>query len=405
MEQQASPDIEKEQKFRSSFGLRKILIPVFIGLLAAAWLLYSDLSKPRFEEAVNGNGAYEWVDANANGIPDLADPEEFKPVAEGKGRYKQVTAREVLGTIDWTWNTTFWMFLALVATACRDLGYIYRIRVLTDRFLTWRRGFNVIMLWEFASSLTPSVVGGSGFAMFIIDREGIPLGRSTAVVLVTALMDELFYVLMVPLVFLAVGVADLFPPQLDNAFWGLPIMTIFWLGYVVILVMVCTVFYAIFFRPRAFKYILLSIFKLRFLRRWRPQVIKVGDDIVLASAEFRGKPVLFWGKAFGATVLSWASRFLVINFIAAAFFTVNDHLLLYARQLVMWVILLISPTPGSSGVAEVAFSGFFKDLLPAAGLVAVLAIIWRILSYYLYLFIGVIVLPRWLRATRHRARS
>ena len=123
------------------------------------------------------------------------------------------------------------MILALIATAFRDIGYVYRIRVLTDGHLTWRTGFDVTMLWEFASALTPSVVGGSGIAMFIIDREGIPLGRSTAVVFVTALMDELFYVVMVPILFLIVGLDALFPQELDNIFWGLPIMTIFWIGY------------------------------------------------------------------------------------------------------------------------------------------------------------------------------
>ena len=163
--------------------------------------------------------------------------------------------------------------------------------------------------------------------------------------------------------------------------------------------MTLTVAYAIFYRPRAFKYLLLQVFRWRLLRRWRPAVIKVGDDIIVASREFRGKRIGFWARSFGATCFSWASRFLVINFIAAAFFPVSDHLLLYARQLIMWVILLISPTPGSSGVAEIAFSGFFRDLIPAVGFIGAVAILWRILSYYLYLFIGVITLPRWLRRT------
>ena len=394
---------EKEKQFRKNLSMRKILVPILIGLCAAGWLLHRDMSKVRFEPATDGRGGFEWVDSNGDRITDFGDPKEFVATTDGSGAYRQVTASEVLARVDWTRYTTFWMILALVATAFRDIGYVYRIRVLTDGHLTWRTGFDVTMLWEFASALTPSVVGGSGIAMFIIDREGIPLGRSTAVVFVTALMDELFYVVMVPILFLIVGPEALFPQELDNIFWGLPIMTIFWIGYGFILAMVFTVFYAIFFRPRAFKYILLNVFRLRFLRQWRPMVVKVGDDIVTASTEFRGKPKRFWSKAFGATCFSWASRFLVINFIAAAFFPVSDHLLLYARQLVMWVILLISPTPGSSGVAEVAFSGFFQDLLPATGLIAALAILWRLLSYYLYLFIGVLILPRWLRRTRPAA--
>ena len=399
MEEPRATADEQEQRFRRDLRMRKLLLPVLLGLLAAGWLLYRDLQKVRFEEAAEERGGYTWVDRNGNNLPDLGDPAEFVATEDGSGKYRRMTAREVLGSIDWTWASTWWIVLAVIFTAFRDLGYIYRIRTLTDKHLGWRQGFDTIMLWEFASSLTPSVVGGSGIAMFIVSREGIPLGRSTAVVLVTALMDELFYVFTVPLVFLFVGMDSLFPPQLDNAFWGLPIKTIFWIGYAFILAMVASVFYAIFFRPRAFKYLLLQVFRLRFLRRWRPMVLKVGDDIVLASDELRGKRAGFWGRAFGATCFSWASRFLVVNCIAAAFFPVSDHLLLYARQLIMWVILLISPTPGSSGVAEVAFAGFFRDLFPVVGYIGAVAIVWRLLSYYLYLFMGVVILPRWLRRT------
>jgi uncharacterized protein (TIRG00374 family) len=392
-----------EQDFRSTFRLRKVLIPILIGVVAAGWLLWRDLAKVRYEQVGAGRGDHAWHDANGNGIVDVSDAAEFTDVGAGRGDYRRMTARETLGSIHWTWHSTGWILLALVATAFRDLGYIYRIRVLSDGHLTWRQSFNVTFLWEFASALTPSVVGGSGVAMFIIGREGIALGRATAIVLVTALMDELFYVIMVPLVFLAVGMDRLFPDSLDHAFWGLPVRTIFWIGYAFILLLVAIIFYSVFFRPRAFKMVLLRVFKLPFLRRWRPQVVKVGDDIEVTGIELRGKRKRFWATAFGATCFSWASRFLVINLIAAAFFPVSDHLLLYARQLVMWVILLISPTPGSSGVAEIAFAGFFRDLLPAVGLIGAIAIVWRLLSYYLYLFTGMVILPRWWRRTAGRA--
>ncbi|MCB9182320.1 MAG: flippase-like domain-containing protein [Flavobacteriales bacterium] len=393
---------DQERDFRSKLSLRKVMIPVLIGIVAAGWLLWRDLGKERYEHVGPGLGDYAWTDANGNRIPDLGDAAEFRLVGDGTGDYKRMSAAETLRSIQWTWQSTVWILLAVLVTGFRDLGYIYRMRVLSDGHLSWRQSFNVTFLWEFASSLTPSVVGGSSIAMFIIGREGLALGRATAIVLVTALMDELFYIVMVPLVFLAVGMENLFPAELDNAFWGLPIRSIFWIGYGFILLLVGIIFYSVFFRPRAFKFVLLRVFKLPFIRRWRPEVIRVGDDIAITSTELKGKRKRFWAKAFGATCFSWASRFLVINFIAAAFFSVHDHLLLYARQLIMWVILLISPTPGGSGIAEIAFAGFFRDLLPAVGYIGAIAIIWRVLSYYLYLFMGTVILPRWLRSTAGR---
>lgn len=393
---------DNEEEFRKSLSFRKVIIPVLIGALVASWLLYRDISKDRFEESERGN--FVWVDANGDGEVDNSEASEFKAVVEGTGDYVALSYQETLKKINWTYQSILWLLLALLFTALRDLGYIFRIRHLTDKALSWKSGFNVIMLWEFASALTPSVVGGSGIAMFILNRENIPLGRSTATVMVTALLDELFYVIMVPIIFFFAAREALFPASLNVEFFELPIRAIFWVGYGVMVALSVIVSYAIFFRPRAFKYILLNIFRLGFLRRWRPQVLQVGDDIITASQEFRNKDFIFWWKAGVTTMLSWTSRFLVLNCIIAAFFVVDDHVLLYARQLVMWVILLIGVTPGSSGIAEIAFGGFFKDFITVAGVGGALALIWRLFTYYIYMFVGSAVLPRWLRNTSKNSK-
>ncbi len=40
-----------------------------------------------------------------------------------------------------------------------------------------------------------------------------------------------------------------------------------------------------------------------------------------------------------------------------------------------------------------------RDLLPVGAMLVIVAILWRLLTYYIYLFAGVVVLPRWLRRT------
>jgi uncharacterized protein (TIRG00374 family) len=307
---------------------------------------------------------------------------------------------EYFESISWTWTSTFWLFIAIVMMAIRDLAYMVRIRILTDGHLSWRHSFDTIMLWEFASSVTPSVVGGSGVAIYIVNKEGISLGRSTAVVLSSALLDELFYILMVPTLIFFVGISDLFPVQMEKEVFGVVLGTrgIFIVGYVFILILTSMITYAIFFRPRGFKWILLQVFKLPLLRKWRFSAAQTGDEIILTSKELRDKPFSFWLKAFIATFFSWTARYWVVNFLILAFVAVDNHLLIYARQLVMWVIMLISPTPGSTGVAEIAFSGFLRDFIPI-GLAGALALLWRLVSYYPYLFIGAVLLPRWIKRT------
>ena len=62
----------------------------------------------------------------------------------------------------------------------------------------------------------------------------------------------------------------------------------------------------------------------------------------------------------------------------------------------MWVIMLISPTPGGSGIAEYIFGGFLGEFIPI-GMAPAMALLWRLISYYSYLIIGAILLPIWVR--------
>ncbi|NEN23879.1 flippase-like domain-containing protein [Cryomorpha ignava] len=398
-----------EKDIVNKLSPRKMILPVALGLAVAAFLLYLNLTDTRFEEVTGSQcGEYGWVDANEDGVVNSGDEEEFVKVENCAGQYRLRTYQDTLGDIDWTWTSTMWILMALLGMVVRDVAYMYRIRVLTDDELSWKQSFRVIMLWEFASALTPSVVGGSGIAMFILNREKINLGKSTAIVLVSALLDELFYITMVAIVLIAIGTSNLFPINLQKTIFGTTYGTqgLFWIGYGFICLLTTAIMIGVFFIPRTLKYLLLQIFRLPILRRWRYNVIQIGDDIITTSKELKGKPVIYWVKAFGATYVSWTARYLVVNFLILAFVSHEskiisgfmEHLLIYARQLVMWVIMLISPTPGSSGVAEFAFSGFFKEFIPL-GLVGALALLWRLISYYPYLFIGAIILPRWLRAT------
>jgi len=70
-------------------------------------------------------------------------------------------------------------------------------------------------------------------------------------------------------------------------------------------------------------------------------------------------------------------------------------MVIFSRQIIMWIVMLISPTPGSSGTAEYFFTQFFFQYLRDYTFVS--AIFWRLMSYYPYLLLGAIFLPRWVK--------
>jgi len=65
-------------------------------------------------------------------------------------------------------------------------------------------------------------------------------------------------------------------------------------------------------------------------------------------------------------------------------------------------MMIISPTPGGSGFAELILGRYISDTIPAdasyVGSIALaIAIIWRIISYYPYLIIGASLVPGWIQ--------
>ncbi|RUA33579.1 MAG: TIGR00374 family protein, partial [Bacteroidetes bacterium] len=92
--------------------------------------------------------------------------------------------------------------LAFLVLFARDVGYVYRIRMITGKKLTWKSSIYVIILWEFASAVTPSVVGGTAVAVFILMKEGLKLGKALAYTMITAIFDNLYFVVMAPIVYI-----------------------------------------------------------------------------------------------------------------------------------------------------------------------------------------------------------
>ena len=310
----------------------------------------------------------------------------------------------VFREINFTWKSVFWLVIACCCMIGRDLGYIIRIRILSEKDLNWRQAFRVIMLWEFTSAITPSTVGGTAVAVVFIHKEGLSVGRSTAVVLATSFLDELYFVIMFPLILLIVGKDILFTTSFEGTGGALlnNLTFVAVAGYGLILAWVLFVGYGLFLNPEGIRKTIIWLFRLPILRRFQDSAIKAGNDIVESSHELKRKPFLFWLKAITTTFLSWTSRYWIINAILMAFFAIEEHFLIFARQLVTWIMMILSPTPGGSGFAEIILGRYISDAIPVdvfhVGSVALaMAIIWRMISYYPYLIIGASIIPGWIQ--------
>ncbi len=289
------------------------------------------------------------------------------------------------------------VMLAIFVFFLRFAGYTYRIKSITKDELSWTSSLYIIILWEFASAITPSVVGGTAVAVFILWKENIKPGKALGYVLLTAIFDNMFFVIAAPLVLL-MGMKEVFPDAAaTSGFVENGLYYLFFISYGLIALYTFIMAFALLINPRLFKWILIRITSVRFLRKWRYAAYERGTEMILASEQLKGMGKRFWIKLSLSTIFIWSSRYLLLNFLMASFtnISIKEHMIIFGKQIILWVVMLISPTPGSSGTAEYFFPLFFKEELGPYTLIT--NILWRVFTYYPYLLLGAIFLPRWLR--------
>lgn len=389
--------MQEEAKAFNRLKIKRIWIPICIGLSISLFLLVRSMQGVHFVKATASTEAtHSWVDANHNGKIDFWDSKEFRLQKQG-GTYRQATFSDVFQEANWSMYSFLWLGAALLMMVLRDAAYVLRIRLLTDKQLSWRQCFDVIMLWEFASALLPGTVSGSTVAMFILHKEKISMGRSTAIVIITSLMDNLFFVIFVPILLLFLGKSAFFGTETSALNTG--IFYLFVGGYILMTCICCILFMGIFIFPNLVLYVLHLIFSIPFLRRFQRKVQRIGIEVRITAHQFKRYSFVYWLKVVAASFLSRMGRYWVINCLLMAFIplTFSENLRVFAKEFVLWVMLLASPTPGASGMAEWSFSTLLNEYAPSIVLITLLALLWRLVSYFPYLFIGAFVLPRWLK--------
>lgn len=304
--------------------------------------------------------------------------------------------------VEWNERVGLWVLAAVAMAVLREAAYIWQVRALSGHALGWRHSFQIVMLFEFFAAVTPTNIGGAALAVYILHKEGMSFGRSLAIILTVFLLALLYYVVSFPLLLEAVGYdAALGPVRGFNyGLVGTSIEVAFWIAYAYLAAQALVLGAGMFIWPVHTDRLAKRLFLTRWMRRWRHRGLRLCHDAKRASLELRDRSTAYWIEVWAATIIGWTARFLLLNCLVAAFAStpmgLDAHLLAFARHEVLYMAMMAAPTPGASGIAEVSFRLLFADLTPA-GLTLTLGIVWRLISYYPFLLIGVPVMGRWLR--------
>lgn len=311
--------------------------------------------------------------------------------------FKDEFSSGALSNFEWSGRIILGFGLALIFLIGRDFGLAWRFHTIASPTLSWRRAIRVDLMCAFTSAVTPSAMGGSAFAIFYLNREGVKLGKATTLTLTTLFLDELFFVIFCPLIILCIPPAELFGSAGVQAGFLQGVEIVFWLVYAGIVVWTTILFFGILVKPQAVAKLIDTIFRWKLLKKWQSGAHEMGQNMIEASLVVRNAPAKWWTNVFGATVLSWFSRYLVVNALFWGFVPDSSAFLVFGRQFVVWVVLMVAPTPGGSGISEWLFTEYYGDLIGSTSIALVLALSWRLISYYFYLIAGSMLVPSYFR--------
>ncbi len=293
-----------------------------------------------------------------------------------------------------------WFGAAILILMIRDAAYVYRIRNLTNGELSWKGSLYTVFLWEFASAVTPSVVGGTAVAIFILSKEGIKFGKSLAYVMLTAILDNAYFLIAAPIILLNTRNFDF--PNIEFFGFFISMEYLFYASYILIFVYTLIMAFGVLVNPDSFRVLLKKITYWSFLRKLRPNANKTGNEILIASNQLKGKTKRYWLKAVGSTFIVWTARYLMLNFLISTWsddMSFHEQIAILSKQVIMWITLLISPSPGGAGLALHFMSEIFKNspFVTSATFIVSLGALWRLFTYYTYLGVGALILPKWMK--------
>lgn len=288
------------------------------------------------------------------------------------------------------------LFIAIAVSFLRVWLAAVRLRFLADRQVGWMGAVRLVLSWDFASSVTPSTIGGAPAATLFMTREGISLGRSTIIILYGVLLDQMWYALAVPILLFSGMFMAVIPAEagLVGRFTML-LIYMGLLGYGLILA------YGLLVNPKAIRQLVDRLFRLPLLRRFSERVHAESVHLEAYSHELKKKPRSFLVRAYLLTVATWLCR-IALPVIVVLSLLPAQEVLLVMRSLSMHLAALVVPTPGGSGGVEGLFYLFIGPLVEREGFVGLAVFAWRIISYYISIGLGVVAVSWYLNAKRRR---
>ncbi|MBR3198585.1 MAG: flippase-like domain-containing protein [Bacilli bacterium] len=285
-----------------------------------------------------------------------------------------------------------WLILAFILIIMywilKGLVLYYCTQKLKKEY-TKKKGIHLMITTQFFHAITPFSTGGQPWQIYKLKKEGLTLGESTNIVI------EDFIVYQIALVFL--GVVAVISNKLFNI---LPknnalghLVTI---GFIINLLVIVGLF-IVAFSKKWNKKIIDGLVKILYKLR----IIKDKEKLLKKSESFitnfhKSAEILFESKTnfikiiflnFIALILLYLIPYALIKGLNI---DINPFKVVVTSAYVMLVGSMV-PIPGGTGGLEYSFVSFFGSFIKGSKL-SIIMIVWRLITYYFGITVGIITL-------------
>jgi uncharacterized protein (TIRG00374 family) len=251
-----------------------------------------------------------------------------------------------------------------------------------------RGAFECAVLGKYYDNITPLGAGGQPFQIIYLKKRGLSTGSSAALPIAGFLFLQFAFVAIAAIVFIFNGkVTQNVAAIRISAYVGLAFY---------LFVPLCIVLFA--FIPRTFGRMVCAAAKflsrLHIVRDYDKAVGSIFGSLgeYTESLNVMRKCPHLFGKLMLYSVVYQVAIMSIPFFVLRAFGGTNDWWTVFSLVVFIYAAITIIPTPGNSGAAEGSFYAVFSSL--TVGYLFWGMLIWRLLVYYSWLMLGLVVMAR-----------
>ncbi len=274
--------------------------------------------------------------------------------------------------------------------------YAYLLKISTGK-LHFRASVKVMFLGKYYDGITPLGTGGQPFQIhYLHKKNSIPAGVATAVPLVLFTVSTVVFCIFATVLFcITPGYVSA-----GNAGIVTPMRAIAWVSMILnFLIPVAIITVSLFpnFGKRAVMWIIKLLAKLRIVKNPYRVAIKFVREVIEYRSSLKSILSRWWHfiplalLSFGSAVLGMGVPFFVMMALADIAPTFDVFVQILCMSMLTFYAASMVPTPGNSGALETAASLIFATVLGASagGTIGWSILLWRLLTYYIYIIIGV----------------